>query len=497
MSHPGQWAKEKPDHPAVRLDGAEQSYAEFEARSQALSERLVADGAKTGDVVALWARNHIDYLTAAWGIHRAGLYVLPVAASLTLDEADYILKDSEAVRLIADEERANKTSDIPVWTLGDDLFTAPQNAHASPELEGGDMMYTSGTTGKPKGVRRPLSGSPLGSETRRAGRLSELFGMDGDTVFLSPAPLYHAAPYRFATTVLRLGGTVELMQRFDAKDALQRLERATHSQWVPTMFARLLTLPNAVKCSLSAPKHRKAIHAGAPCPPDVKRAMIDWWGPILHEYYSGTESIGFTHIDSPDWLERPGSVGRPWGCKVHILDAGGKEVPTGETGAVYFSGKRGLSYHNAPEKTDAAHRGDLATMGDIGHVDADGFLYLTDRHAFTILSGGVNVYPREVEDALSNHPDVIQLAVIGVPDADFGQAVQAVVEARAGANESDLAQDLHRLARERLAPFKRPKSIAFAPLPLTESGKVRKRDLIATYTAPDARGYRPQKEAAA
>jgi fatty-acyl-CoA synthase len=321
--------------------------------------------------------------------------------------------------------------------------------------------------------------------------------MDETTVFLSPAPLYHAAPYRFATTVLRLGGTVELMSRFDAEGALDRLEHATHSQWVPTMFSRLLDLPDRVRTAHQAPKHVRAIHAGAPCPPRIKRAMIDWWGPILHEYYSGTESVGFTHIESSDWLDRPGSVGRPWGCEVHILDADGAEVPVGQTGSVYFSGKSGLSYHNAPEKTDAAHKGGLATMGDIGHVDKDGFLYLTDRQAFTILSGGVNVYPREVEDALSDHPDVAQIAVIGVPDADFGQAVQAVVETRPETDQQALAAALHEHARATLAPFKRPKAIAFATLPLTDSGKIRKRDLIETYTPVAARGHQPIKETAA
>lgn len=355
------------------------------------------------------------------------------------------------------------------------------------------MMYTSGTTGKPKGVRRPLKLGPWGSDARRAERLRDLFGMDADTVFLSPAPLYHAAPMRFTMTVLRLGGTVALLPKFSAEAALTAIMEtgATHTQWVPTMFSRMLALPDEVRARFHAPAHRKAIHAGAPCPPEVKRRMIDWFGPILHEYYSGTESIGFTHIDSHDWLRKPGSVGQCWGCKVQILGDDGAPVPNGTSGLVYFSGKAKLEYHNAPEKTAEAYSDDdWATMGDIGFVDDEGFLFLTDRRAFTIVSGGVNVYPREVEDVLTADPRVAHAAVVGVPDPDFGEAVQAAIQPVKGTDSRALARDLFAACRTGLAPFKRPKRIAIVDaLPMTDSGKLKKRDIQSAYQYPATRGF--------
>ena len=488
MSHPGAIAQTTPDKAAVIFDGRTRTYADLDARSLALANRLAAMGLQPGDVVALWANNGPDYLTAAWAAQRSGLYVLPVASGLTAAEVEYILRDSGAKALVSDRAA---DFDGPRLALDDALFIDP-GTHTAPAIEGGDMMYTSGTTGRPKGVRRPLSHAPLGSDTRRAEKLAALFGFGQDTVFLSPAPLYHAAPFRFAMSVLRLGGTVVLMERFDARRSLSLLREhaVTHSQWVPTMFARLLALPEAERRAHHAPLHRAAIHAGAPCPPDVKRAMIDWWGPILHEYYSGTESIGFTHITSAEWLERPGSVGRPWNCTVHVLDESGAERAAGETGTVYFGGKGAPAYHNAPDKTAAARRGALATMGDIGHVDADGYLYLTDRAAFTIISGGVNVYPAEVEAVLAAHPDVALACVFGVPDPDFGEVVQAVVELRSdvGRARDTVVQELFAQCRDRLSAPKRPKRIAVDALPLTGSGKIAKAAVRARYAERTDRG---------
>jgi long-chain acyl-CoA synthetase len=510
--HPGVISAEFPDKAAIVLGPEARTYAELDQRSKGVARLMRATGLRPGDTMAIWAGNDLDFLTCCWAAQGSGLYYLPMASGLTASEAGYILKDSGARALIVDAERSSRLDDVLRLTPGlgglsvfelDDgpsgLWAEAERCRAEqPEpLEGGDMLYTSGTTGKPKGVRRPLPLTPLGSEVRRSERLKALFAMDQDTVFMSPAPIYHAAPLRFTMTVLRLGGTVALLPAFEAKLALDTLERtrATHSQWVPTMFNRLLALPEDVRGAFAFPDHRKAIHAGAPCPIATKQAMIEWWGPILHEYYSGTESIGFTHIDSKDWLQRPGSVGQPWGCEIHILDEQFNEQPCGETGLVYFAGKGGLAYHNAEAKTREAYSPQgWATMGDVGHVDEDGFLYLTDRRAFTIVSGGVNVYPREIEDTLSTQPGIREVAVFGVPDKDFGEAVQAVIVPRPGFDEAELADALFALARSALAPFKRPKRIAFlSELPQTGSGKIAKRDLQAMFSDPAARGHAPGK----
>jgi fatty-acyl-CoA synthase len=320
--------------------------------------------------------------------------------------------------------------------------------------------------------------------------------MDAGTVFLSPAPLYHAAPLRWAMTVQRLGGTVVAMHRFEAGAAIEALarHRVTHSQWVPTMFSRMLDhAERAGKRSANPPSHACAIHAGAPCPPEVKRRMIEWWGPILHEYYSGTEAVGFTHIDSCDWLERPGSVGRPYGSKVHILGEDDGPLPPGATGRVFFEGANAHAYHGDPDKAHAAtSRQGYATMGDIGHVDADGFLYLTDRAAFTIISGGANIYPAEVEAALMADPAIVDCAVFGVPDADMGEVVQAIVEPVGGppADPAGRAAEIGEWLRGLLASNKIPRRIAFVErVPRLETGKVRKRELKEFYADPDRRGH--------
>ncbi len=358
-------------------------------------------------------------------------------------------------------------------------------------IEGSDMLYTSGTTGKPKGVKRPLARASLGSDARRTDRARDLFGMDEQTVFLSPAPLYHAAPLRYAMTVQRLGGTVVAMERFDAARALDLIvaEKVTHSQWVPTMFSRILALPDR---PAATDHHVCAIHAGAPCPQEVKRRMIALWGPILHEYYSGTEAVGFTHITSAEWLAHPGSVGRAYGSTIHILDEDDGEVPTGETGRVFFESRTAHAYHGDTDKTAAATSAQgWATMGDIGHLDGEGFLYLTDRAAFTIISGGANIYPAQVEEALMADPAVVDCAVFGVPDADLGEAVQAVVELVEGhAADAPTAIDMADRLRSQVASYKLPRAIAFVDrVPRMDSGKIRKRDLVEAYRDPALRGF--------
>ena len=482
MSWPGAVSARRARAVALVMNDERLTYAELTERAEKLAGRLAYEGCAPGDTIAIMLPNSPEFFVAAWAAQISGLYFVPLSHRLPAAERDHILADSAAKLVLTRDADVPRAFPPHEW----DGAVAPFE-----RIEGSDMLYTSGTTGRPKGVKRPLSGAPLGSDERRAGRARDLFAMDERTVFLSPAPLYHAAPLRYAMTVQRLGGTVVAMERFDAVDALALLagEGVTHSQWVPTMFSRLLALPGRPPPPAS---HICAIHAGAPCPQDIKRRMIDWWGPILHEYYSGTEAVGFTHIDSAAWLERPGSVGRAYGSTIHILDAKDRELAPGETGRVFFEGGAALAYHGDAEKAArATSRQGWATMGDIGHVDADGYLFLTDRQAFTIISGGANVYPAEVEDALMADRAVLDCAVFGVPDADLGEAVQAVIEpARGHAPNAALALAIAGRLRERLVGYKLPRAIAFVErVPRMDSGKVRKRDLARRYADPAARGF--------
>jgi fatty-acyl-CoA synthase len=344
------------------------------------------------------------------------------------------------------------------------------------------MMYTSGTTGAPKGVRRPLLPADWRGTPPFAADLIALFGVGGDDVrYLSTAPLYHAAPLRFALAVTAGGGSVHVMERFDAVTALELLQREgiTHSQWVPAMFQRMLALPQPLRASFQAPAHRCAIHGAAPCAPELKRAMIDWWGPILLEYYSGSEGVGLTLIDSVDALAHPGSVGRARKGTLHIVDDAGREVPTGTTGLVCFSGVAPFEYHNAPEKTAARTLPQgRQTFGDLGHVDREGFLYLTDRQDDMIISGGVNLYPQEIEAAIRNVPGVWDCAVVGVPDERFGERPVAFIVPVRGQTGTDLEDVVRQHCEHKLGRYKRPDAIyVTAELPRSPTGKLLRREL--------------------
>ena len=481
--HPGAVAETAPERAALVIDGTVLTYGALAAASHQLAGRLAALGCAPGDTVALILGNSAEFFVAAWAAQMSGLYFVPLSDRLAVPEREYILADSGA-KVVLTHDIALPGALVPdAWQTGE---IAP---FAS--IEGSDMLYTSGTTGRPKGVKRPLGRATLGSDARRAERAQALFGMDAGTVFLSPAPLYHAAPLRWAMTVQRLGGTVVAMRKFDAVTALALLaeHRVTHSQWVPTMFTRMLALPER---PVNPPSHVCAIHAGAPCPADIKRRMMTWWGPIFQEYYSGTEAVGFTHITSAEWLERPGSVGRAYGSAIHILDKDDRPLPPGATGRVFFESATAHAYHNAPEKAAAAtSRQGYATLGDIGHVDEAGYLWLTDRASFTIISGGANIYPAEVEAALMSDLRIVDCAVFGVPDADLGEVVQAVVELREPAADPAAAAEaiaarLHGL----VAANKIPRQIAIVDhLPRMDSGKVQKRALAERYADLGQRGY--------
>ena len=319
--------------------------------------------------------------------------------------------------------------------------------------------------------------------------LAGLFGATDASVYLSPAPLYHSAPLRYCTQFQRLGATGVVMERFDAEQALVQIERqqVTHSQWVPTMFVRMLRLPEETRQRYDLSSLEFAVHAAAPCPVGVKQQMFDWWGEIIHEYYAGTEGNGFVYCSPADWLAHPGSVGRPLNCTVHIVDEENQEVAVGEEGAVYFEGStlQTFEYHNDPEKTAASHLGDWSTLGDVGKLDEDGFLYLTDRKANMIITGGVNVYPQETENVLAVHPRVADVAVFGVPNADFGEEVKAVVQPVDMADASPaLERELIAYCREHLADVKCPRSVDFRDeLPRHPTGKLYKRLLKDEYWA--------------
>ncbi|HAH10781.1 MAG TPA: acyl-CoA synthetase, partial [Alphaproteobacteria bacterium] len=343
-----------------------------------------------------------------------------------------------------------------------------------------DMLYSSGTTGRPKGVRHPLSGAPITEAGPLLLLVQHLFGISGNDIYLSPAPLYHAAPLRYVMAMHRLGGTTVIMEHFDAEQALSFIERyrVTASQWVPTMFVRMLKLPEAARLKYDLTSHRSAIHAAAPCPVEVKRQMIGWWGPIIHEYYAGTEGNGFCYVSSKDWLARPGTVGKALLGELHIVGEDGQEVPKGQEGMIYFGNGPAFEYHNDPKKTaETRNAQGWTTLGDIGRVDDEGFLFLTDRKAFMIISGGVNVYPQETENLLITHPKVADAAVIGVPNEDFGEEVKAVVQPIDWADAGpDLAQDLIAFCRQNLSPVKCPRTVDFErELPRQPTGKLYKR----------------------
>jgi fatty-acyl-CoA synthase len=348
------------------------------------------------------------------------------------------------------------------------------------------MLYSSGTTGRPKGIKWPLPGGPPGERTMLIDLLSRLFGYDAGVRYLCPAPLYHAAPLRHTMVTLKMGGSATVMGKFDASEALRLIEadRITHAQFVPTMFVRMLKLAEAERACADLSSLRMAVHAAAPCPVEVKRAMLDWWGPVIHEYYAGTENNGFCAITPEEWRAHPGSVGRAKLGIPHICDESGKELPVGEEGEIWFEDGHDFAYHNDPEKTAAARNAQgWTTLGDVGRLDAEGYLYLTDRKSFMIISGGVNIYPQEAEDALLTHPAVMDAAVFGAPHPDFGEEVRAVVQPVPGASAgAELEAALIRHCRDRLAAYKCPRSIDFRDsLPRMENGKLFKKRLIAEY----------------
>ncbi|RKJ99268.1 AMP-binding protein [Alicycliphilus denitrificans] len=476
--------------------GASYTAGALAQMAQQMAQWLAAQGLQAGERFAVLLENRVEILALVLAARQAGLYAAVLSTHLTADEVAYIVGDSGARLVVASGKTLPQLQGIglPCWTVDEAHPQAPSLHAALAALQGPpvdfadrplgrDLLYSSGTTGRPKGVLKPLWPAGLrGQADPEAVSTARLLGMGEDTVYLSPAPLYHAAPLRYTLRALELGGQAVIMERFDAENALALIERyrVTHSQWVPTMFGRLLKLPEQVRRRHDLSSHRMAIHAAAPCPVDVKRAMLDWWGDILMEYYAGSEGCGTTMIDSAEWRLRPGSVGRPTTGRLHIVDDEGRELPAGEIGQVYFSGGGQFTYLNDPEKTRQAinDRG-WVTYGDIGHVDAEGYLFLSDRRADLILSGGVNLYPQEIENALARHPGVQEVAVVGVPHPDFGEVPLAAVVLRPGQEAApETARAIAARAAEVLARLKLPQRMVFVDaLPRLETGKLLRRKL--------------------
>lgn len=505
FNHPRDVAMRWPDKAAVIMtgSGAVLRFGELRSNANRAAQLLRSLGLKAGDSIAICLENHPRYFELCWAAHDAGLYYTPVSSRLKANEIAYIVADCNArvlfgsAALAAELAPARKSApaSLAAFAIGGDIegfqsyeaaTAAMPDARIDESVQGVPMMYSSGTTGWPKGIKPPMSALPVDALAPLPLKLRELYGFDSDTVYLSPAPLYHAAPLKFCLAVLAGGGTLVIMEKFDAERALQCIGQygVTHSQWVPTMFSRMLKLPQELRDRYQRGSHRVAIHSAAPCPVAVKERMLQWWGPIVHEYYSGSESIGMCAIGPLEWLQHKGSVGRAARGVAHVVDENGQELPTGETGLIYFETATPLRYHNDPQKTARAHndRG-WATMGDVGYIDKDGYIYLTDRRDFVIISGGVNIYPQEAESALMTHPSVADVAVFGVPNEDFGEEVKAVVVAQRPAQGGpELERELIEFCRGRLSSIKCPKSIDFvSELPREPTGKLPKKQLRQRY----------------
>jgi long-chain acyl-CoA synthetase len=503
---PGAHVATRGDAPAVIMatSGEVVPYRQLDDRSKQVAQLLRAAGLQPGDHIAIMLENHPRYFEIYWGAQRAGLYSTPINWHLTAEEAGYIVEDCGAAALFVSSALTGVARDLDGhlgdvrlrlmldgtadgWESYEDAIAA-QPAEALPdEVEGSYMFYSSGTTGRPKGIKPGIPPAAFGTGGGAlVGLIQMMYGFTPDTVYLCPAPLYHAAPLGWTTAAQRLGGTIVLMEKFDPLQCLELIERhrVTHVQFVPTHFIRMLKLTDEERHRHDHSSLQMVVHAAAPCPAEVKRQMIEWWGPIINEFYAGSEGNGFCAIDSAQALTHPGSVGKALLGVVHVCDEDGNELPTGEAGQIWFESESRFEYHNDPAKTAGAYndRG-WSSLGDIGYLDAEGYLYLTDRASHMIISGGVNIYPQEVENELTLHPKVTDVAVIGVPNADLGEEVKAVVIAADPAEAGpELGAELIAYCRARLAHYKCPVSVDFVDeLPRLPTGKLLKRQLRDRY----------------
>ena len=478
------------------------SYGELYARSQRVAALLYEAGLRRGDGIALILPNRPEFLEITWGCQLSGLYYSAVNTHFTADEVLYVIADSDARAVFIDssmtrlgERILDAAPDVevhvavggsqPRWHSYEDLIAdAPV---APPHSDGSEMLYSSGTTGRPKAVRRPLPTDGNGSWAQNVleQALSQRYAMTSSSVYLSPAPLYHAAGVNYTMAVHRVGAASILMRRFDAESVLRLIaeHRVTHAQFVPTMFVRMLKLPVRTRNSYDVSSLQCVIHAAAPCPVDVKHQMMEWFGPIVHEYYGGTEGFAGCTIGPEEWLAHPGSVGKPF-SPVHVLSEDGVDLAVGESGELFFDGGPTFEYFKDPVKTaSVSNAHGWRSLGDMGYVDEDGYLYLTDRSSFMVVSGGVNIYPQEAENLLVMHPKLVDAAVFGVPNDEFGEEVKAVVQPVEGIEVGPaLEAELVEYCRAHLATYKCPRSVEFERvLPRDPNGKLYKRRIRERY----------------
>jgi acyl-CoA synthetase (AMP-forming)/AMP-acid ligase II len=478
------------------------TYGELYEQATRVAGLLHEAGLARGDAVALMLPNRREFLEVAWGCQLSGLYYVPVNTHLTIDEVSYIVDDCQARALFIDASMESLATELLSRPMRLDVRVAVGDARwegwrgydealatvsaQAPVSDGSEMLYSSGTTGRPKGIRRPLpteGGSWAQAVLEQA--LTHRYGATGDSVYLSPAPLYHAAGVNYTMAVNRVGAATVMIPKFDAEETLRLIEqhRVTHAQFVPTMFVRMLKLSAGVRAKYDVSSLQCVLHAAAPCAVDVKHAMLEWFGPIIHEYYGGTEGFAGTMIGPEEWLAHPGSVGLPLN-PIHVVGDEGDELPVGETGEIFFEGGPAFEYWGDSEKTKSvSNQNGWRTLGDMGYVDADGYLYLTDRSTFMIVSGGVTIYPQETENLLIMHPKVADAAVFGIPNAEFGEEVKAVVQPALGIDATrELAEELIAYCRVNLAAYKCPRSIDFDPeLPRDPNGKLYKRRIRDRY----------------
>jgi long-chain acyl-CoA synthetase len=499
------------DKPAIILhpSGTQLTFADLEARSNRLAHYFRNAGLVHGDTVAVLMENNEHMHAVMWAARRSGLYYTPINTHLTPAEAAYIVDNSSAKAVVGsramrkvceglEEHLPNGLPDLLLiadddldgWQRYPECVADQPPTPIADEREGELLQYSSGTTGRPKGIRRQLTHLPPTEAPNILSVLLTALGFTSDGTYLSPAPLYHTAPNMWSMAALAMGGTVVVMEKFDAEQALDCIQRyrVTHGQFVPAMFIRMLKLPESVRNSYDTSSLKRVVHAAAPCPVDIKKQMIDWWGPVVDEYYSSSEGAGVTYITAEDWLAHPGSVGKPLVGQAHVLDENGNELPPGQPGQLYFDmGGLLFEYLKDSEKTaESRDKHGWVTVGDVGYVDEAGYMFLTDRRHHMIISGGVNIYPQEAENVLVTHPKVLDAAVIGIPDDEMGQSVKGVVQTVDPADATDeFAEDLQVWLRERLAHYKCPRSISFeAQLPRTDTGKLYKQELVKKYSMP-------------